>query len=89
VAERAISSFPCIYLGLPLSIKKPPKSAIQPYVQKIANRLPGWKKNHMSYPGRELLVKTVLSAMVTYFITAFKPHKWMIHAIDKFRRAFL
>jgi hypothetical protein len=47
------------------------------------------EKNHMSYPGRELLVKTVLSAMVTYFITAFKPHKWMIHAIDKFRRAFL
>jgi hypothetical protein len=25
VAERAISSFPCIYLGLPLSIKKPTK----------------------------------------------------------------
>jgi hypothetical protein len=43
----------------------------------------------MSYSRRELLVKIVLSAMPTHFITVFKPSKWAISGIDKFRRIFL
>jgi hypothetical protein len=50
---------------VPLHFKKLPKSAIQPMVHKIGNRLPGWKRKLMTYPGRELLVKTVLSSMPT------------------------
>jgi hypothetical protein len=37
-------------------------------VQKVANRMPGWKKNLLTYPGREMLVKTVLSALPTFFL---------------------
>jgi hypothetical protein len=44
---------------------------------------------HMSYPARELLVKSVLSTMSTYFLTVFKLHRWMIKGIDRFRRGFL
>jgi hypothetical protein len=32
MAGRFASNFPCTYLGLPLSFRKPPKLAIQPYV---------------------------------------------------------
>jgi hypothetical protein len=32
-------------------------------IQKIANMLPEWKRNLLTYIGRELLVKTVLTAM--------------------------
>jgi hypothetical protein len=36
-------------------------------VQKVANKMLGWKKNLLTYPGRELLVKPVLTAMPTFF----------------------
>jgi hypothetical protein len=37
-----ISSLPCTYLGLPLSMKKISRSHLQPIIQRIDNRLPGW-----------------------------------------------
>jgi hypothetical protein len=87
-AERVTSSFPCTYLGLPLSYKKPPKSSLQPMLQKIDNKLSGWKI-FLSYPGRETLIKSVLTAIPTFFITVFKPTRWFISGVDKFRRSFL
>lgn len=58
-------------------------------IQKIANRLRGWKRDFFTYPGRELLVKTVLSAMPTRFLIIFKLPKWAIKTMDRFRRSFL
>jgi hypothetical protein len=88
-AKRAISSFSCTYLDLPLSYKRPPKSFLQPMLQRIAGKLLGWKRNFLSYPGRETLIKTVLTAIPTFFITIFKPARWFISGVDRFRRSFL
>jgi hypothetical protein len=79
------SSFPCSYLGLPLHYKKLPRSMISPLVQKIDNKLSGWKRNLLSYLGRETLVKMVLSAMTTHFLTVHKLPKWVARDIDRFR----
>jgi hypothetical protein len=87
--NMSLSCFPCTYLGLPLHTKKLPTSILQSLIQKIANRLPGWKRNFLTYPGRELLVKSVLSTMPTYFLTVFKMPKWGLCKIDRFRRSFL
>ena len=38
-----VQSFPCKYLGLPLSIKKLIRAQLQPIIDKIAEKLPGWK----------------------------------------------
>lgn len=84
-----VSSFPCKYLGPPLNIRKPGRAEIHAVVQKIGKRLPGWKRRFFSYPGRELLVKTVLTEMPTYFMTIFKFPKWGISRVDRFRRSFL
>jgi hypothetical protein len=81
-AHQKTLRFPCNYLGLPLHYKKLPKSALQPLIQKIANKLPGWKRKLLSYPGRKLLVKTVLSSMLTHFLTVYKLPKWVAHEID-------
>jgi uncharacterized membrane protein AbrB (regulator of aidB expression) len=62
---------------------------LQAVIQKIANMLLGWKGKLLSYPSRELLVKIVLSAMPTYFLTIFKMPQWAYHKIDRFRRSFL
>jgi hypothetical protein len=72
-----------------LHFKKPTRSMLQPLVQKVGNRHPGWKRGLLSYPRRETLVKTVLAAMPTFFLIIFKMRKWAISRIDKFRRGFL
>ena len=38
-----IMSFPCKYLGLPLSLRKLTREQFQPIIDKIADQLPGWK----------------------------------------------
>lgn len=70
--QQRISCFTCKYLGLPLHTRKLPKASIQPVIQKIADRLPGWKTDFLTCLGRDLLVKTVLTTMPTYFLTVFK-----------------
>jgi hypothetical protein len=83
-----ISASPYTYLGLPLHYRKLPRSMVEPLVQKIGNRMPGWKRNLISRPGRETLVKSILSAMPTFFMSVFKLPRWAIIKIDKFRRGF-
>jgi hypothetical protein len=87
--NHALSTFPCKYLGPPLHFRKLTREMLQPVVQKVGNKLPGWKRGLLSYPERESLVKSVLSSMLTYFMTVFKMRKWAIARIDKFRRGFL
>jgi hypothetical protein len=88
-AGRIVSTLPCMYLGLSLGTKKPSKAMLQQLIQKIGNRLPGWKRKYLTYPGRELLVKMVLSAMPTHYLMVFKMPKWAIAGVDRFRRGFL
>jgi hypothetical protein len=83
-SNMSIFNFPCKYLGLPLYFKKLPKSHFHVMVQKVANRMPGWKKNLLTYLGREMLVKTMLSVLPTFFLTVFKMPKWGFTQIDRF-----
>jgi hypothetical protein len=77
-ASCVVSELPCSYLGLPLHYKKPTRAMVEPLVQKIGKRLPGWKRNLISRPGRELLVKSFLFAMPTFFMSVFKLPRWAI-----------
>jgi hypothetical protein len=83
ICQQIHATFPCNYLGLPLSIKKPSRTELQPLLIKIANRLPGWKRNFLTYLGRELLVKTVLPAMPIHFLSVFKLPQWAITNINR------
>jgi hypothetical protein len=87
--EHQVSQFPCIYLSLPLHYKRLPKHMVLPLLQKIGNWLPGWKRNLLTYPGRELLVKTVLSSISTHFLMVYKLPAWAEKDIDHFWRSFL
>jgi hypothetical protein len=62
----AVSEFPCTYLGLPLSNKKLRKSDLMPWIEKIADKLPGWKAGLMNKAGRATLVRFVLAAIPCY-----------------------
>jgi hypothetical protein len=84
-----VCKFPGKYLGLPLHIRKLRRIEVQPLIDKIGARLPGWKCKFLSTTGRETLVKTVLSSQPIYHMTAFPEQKWLIRNIDRLRRSFL
>ena len=85
----AVASFPCKYLGVPLSLKRLGKQHLQPFIDKIAGRLPSWKADLLTKAGRLILVQAVLSSMTIYLTMAMYLPTWVIKAIDKIRRSFL
>jgi hypothetical protein len=81
--------FPCKYLGLPVSVKKLPRSSFLELIDKVAAKLPGWKATNLNPAGRATLVKVVLTAIPIYHLIALRCPRWVIKAIDKIRRGFL
>lgn len=84
-----VASFPCKYLGLPLSLTRLKAVDLQPILDKLADRLPGWKVALLDKSGRLILVKAVLTAIPLYLLVALEVPRWFIKAIDKLRRSFL
>jgi len=76
-------------IELPLHTRKLRKVEIQPLIDKIGSRLPGWQGKLLSMAGRETLVKTVLSSQPIYHLTASPAQKWLIKSTDKIKRSFL
>jgi hypothetical protein len=81
-----LHEFPYTYLVLPLHFRKIPRDLLFQVIQKISNMLPRWKRNFLTYPSIEFLVKTVLIVMPTYFLIVFKMPKWGFSKIDRFSR---
>lgn len=83
-----IGSFPCKYLGLPISNRKPKRSDLLIWVVKIADRLPCWKANLPNLAWRTTLVNSVLSAILVYLLITLNVPSWVIKVIGNIRRAF-
>jgi len=85
----ARGNFPCQYLGLQLHNKLLQKIHVQPLIECISHRLPGWKSKLLNKAGRLMLVISVLSSMPTYHFTVFPLAAWTKKKIDKIWRSFL
>jgi hypothetical protein len=83
------TTFPCTYLGLPISNKKLSKGTLMVWVEKKADRLPYWKASLLNLASRTALVRFVLSVIPVYLLIAMSVPKWVIKAIDRVRRGFL
>jgi hypothetical protein len=83
-----LRDFPYRYLGLPLHPKKLRKIDFLPLIEKVGGKLPSWKGKLMSKAASAQLVKSVLTAVVTYHTTVFNIPKWLIKKIDKIGRNF-
>ncbi|KAK3230297.1 hypothetical protein Dsin_002178 [Dipteronia sinensis] len=66
------ASLPITYLGMPLGSNPNTKNIWNPVVQKIENRLAPWKMRFLSKGGRLVLIKAVLSSILTYYMLVFK-----------------
>ena len=85
----SIKSFPCTYLGLPLHFRKLGRVEVQPLIEKVAARLPGWKGRLLNKAGRLRLVNAVLTSIPVHFLSVFALKKWALKWIDRVRRSFL
>jgi hypothetical protein len=85
----ACKGFPCRYLGLPLHTRALQKIHVRTLIEKIGQRLPGWKGWLLNHAGRLTLVSSVLSSIPTYHLTIFPVTGWARKQIDKVRRSFL
>jgi hypothetical protein len=95
IAE-AVSAFPCQtvefpvkYLGIPWSIKKLPKSALQLLLDWVANSQPIWKGRLTHRSDRLTLTKTTMSAVLVYTSISIGLPPWLLKAFHKVMRAFL
>ncbi|KAM0858778.1 hypothetical protein ACQ4PT_047617 [Festuca glaucescens] len=84
-----LGQLPCKYLGLPLSLSKLRKEDIQPFLDKLARRLPFWKARLLTREGCLAYVQTVLTASVIYQLLALDIAPWVLQLIDWMRRGFL
>lgn len=83
------TNFPVQYLGLPLTITKPTRNLFMPLIEKMENKLAGWKCKIISKEGRLQLVQSVLSSIPVYYMMSFRLPQWVINRIDSIRRRFL
>jgi hypothetical protein len=84
-----LESFPIKYLGIPLLVSKLLKSALQPLVDQVADKLPAWCGHLMHRSGRLTLIKTTLCAVSVYTSISLGLPQWLYRALRKVVTMFL
>lgn len=76
------------YLGLSALVGADRSDCFQHFIERIIQRINGWKQKHMSIGGKEILLKAVAQAIPVYAMSVFLIPKGackaMIDAISKF-----
>jgi len=75
-------SIPFVYLGLPIGGDSRKLSFWKPIVDRIVSRLSSWNHKFMSFGGRLVLLKFVLSSLPVYFLSFFKALAGIISSIE-------
>ncbi|GAU13302.1 hypothetical protein TSUD_42560 [Trifolium subterraneum] len=73
---------PFLYLGLPIGGDPRKLCFWYPLVDRIRKRLSGWKCKNLSYGGRLILLKSVLSSIPVYFLSFFKAPTGIISTLE-------
>lgn len=77
------------YLGNPLSIKKRETTIFEFLVNRDKFRIASWKARMLSQAGRNILIKSVASAILVYNMFVLHIPKDITNQIDKCLRKFL
>ena len=75
------------YLGMPLGASHNSPSILNPILEKIEQKLAGWKK-YLSKGGKLMLLKSTLSSLPTYFLSLFTIPTYVANRIEKLRKGF-
>lgn len=93
-SQKAITGFPKTatlghYLGTPLIGRVPKNRDYQHLIDKVTNKLAGWKIHQLSLAGRITLGKAVIQALPTYSMMNTLIPKGVINNIQKKLRSFI
>ncbi|CAJ2674496.1 unnamed protein product [Trifolium pratense] len=67
-----VGKIPFLYLGLPIGGDPRRLGFWEPVVNRLKNRLSGWRSRFLSYGGRLVLLKSVLTSLPVYSLSFFK-----------------
>ena len=88
ILATPIGTLPIRYLGLPLSDCRLRIQDWQPMVEKVEKLLGGWRARVLSCGGCLVLVKSVLSAIPTYFMSVFRLPAGVRRCLEGIMRSF-
>jgi len=77
------------YLGLPLGAKYKDSNIWTSIIERMENRLTGWKRLSLSKGGRLTLINSTLSNLLTYFLYLFPILVGVTNRLEKLQRDFL
>jgi len=83
------TNFPLQYLGLSLTLGRLKMVHLQYIQDRAKRRVVGWQGWLLNIAGRRELVRSILSSLPVYLLTAVKAHKNFIKEFDRIRRRFL
>jgi hypothetical protein len=83
------ATLPMSHLGLTITIGRLWLNHLQQILDRAASKMAGWQGNLMNIGGHRELVKSVLSSLPTYLLTAIRPPQGFYMELDKLRRKFL
>ena len=84
-----VGTLPTSYLSMPLGALHNFPSIWNPILEKIERRLARWRKLYLSKGDRLILLKSVLSSLLTYFLSLFTILTYVANKIEKLQRGFL
>ena len=77
-----------VYLGLHIGGDLRRLSFWEPLINRSNYRLSGWKSKHLSFAGRLVLLKYVLSSLPVYALSLFKAPSGIVSSIESILNCF-
>jgi hypothetical protein len=71
------------YLGMPTQIGHSKQTSFNFIMDKVKNKLKGWKERFLSFAGRGILISAVIQALPTYIMSCFLIPKGMCERIEQ------
>lgn len=88
VLQCRVGAFPFVYLGLPIGGDPRKLNFWRPILTCIISRLSNWKSKFLSFGGRLILLKYVLSSIPVYFLSFFRAPTGIISSIESLFKNF-
>jgi hypothetical protein len=82
VLRCRVGKVPFLYLGLPIGGDPRRLAFWDPVVNRLKTRLSGWRSRFLSFGGRLVLLKSVLTSLPVYALSFFKAPSGIITAIE-------
>lgn len=89
VLSYKVDELPTRYLGMPFYVRRLKSRYWDTFVQKVQNKLIGWKVKCLTYARKIILIKIVLQSILVYSAMVFKLPINIYDKIDKICNRFL